>query len=329
MELLNGLPGWAEKLIEAFIAPLRAPLDQGTLLHWPFLVCALGIALLVFYLQPGRKTRRPNLAEFARKYFNAGIWWHASARADYRYYIVNGALFPIVFAPFFAVSALTATALAGWLGAPEASAAADREIGWAAIALLSLLVFIAYDFGHYVGHWAQHTNSWLWEFHKIHHSAQVLTPITSFRLHPVDLLLMSVPPGFCTGIVLGVAQGLAGGAIGGYTILGMSAGTALYHVISNLRHSHVWVSYGPTVEHWLVSPAQHQIHHSIEQKHFHKNMGRAFAIWDRMFGTLYVPEGEEDIVYGLGDGTETDYHGVGRMYVMPFVRIFERLRAGG
>jgi len=329
MELFNNLPGWADRLIEAILATLRAPLDQGTLLHWPFLACALVIAGLVFVVRRRAVGERPSIAGFVGKYFTAQVWWHSSARADYRYYFVNGALFPIVFAPFFAASALTAQVVGIWSGAPVEGAVAAGEPGWAAIAVMSVLIFIAYDFGHYVGHWVQHTNSWLWEFHKIHHSAQVLTPITSFRLHPVDLLLMSVPPGICTGIVLGLSQAVTGGAIGGYTILGMSAGTALYHAVSNLRHSHVWVSYGPAVEHWLVSPAQHQIHHSVEEKHFHKNMGRAFAVWDRLFGTLYVPDGEEDIVYGLGDGTEPDYHGVGRMYALPFVRIYERPRAGG
>jgi len=31
----------------------------------------------------------------------------------------------------------------------------------------------------------------LWEFHKVHHSANVLTPITAFRVHPVDTWLFA------------------------------------------------------------------------------------------------------------------------------------------
>jgi sterol desaturase/sphingolipid hydroxylase (fatty acid hydroxylase superfamily) len=71
---------------------------------------------------------------------------------------------------------------------------------------------------------------------------------------------------------------------------------------------------------WFISPAQHQVHHSIDKKHFHRNMGWALAVWDRLSGTLYIPETEEKIVYGLGDGSEGDYHGVVRMYFLPVVR---------
>jgi len=100
----------------------------------------------------------------------------------------------------------------------------------------------------------------------------------------------------------------------------MHGGIAAYHLISNLRHTHVWVSFGPVWSRYFISPAQHQIHHSADEKHFHTNIGWAFAIWDRLFGTLYVPEGKEEITYGLGDGTDADYHGVIRMYFLPVVR---------
>jgi len=34
-----------------------------------------------------------------------------------------------------------------------------------------------------------------------------------------------------------------------------------------------------------ISPAQHQVHHSVDAKHHHRNFGSALAIWDWMFGT--------------------------------------------
>jgi sterol desaturase/sphingolipid hydroxylase (fatty acid hydroxylase superfamily) len=307
------LPDIVRQFAVLLIVPLRAPFDPGTLLHWPFLLSALILAILVY-------GRRHRLRRFLASYFSLKVWWHRSARADYLYYLVNGAFFPVLFAPLLAVSSLTATMIV------EASAipiGLDSErAGWEVIALYSVLVFVAYDFGRYVGHWVQHKINFLWEFHKVHHSAEVLTPLTSFRLHPVDLLLMSAVPGIFTGVVAGVATLLAGGFLSAWQILGMHGGIAAYHLISNLRHTHVWFSYGPVLSKFLVSPAQHQIHHSAAEKHFHKNIGWAFAIWDRMFGTLYVPETEEKIVYGLGDGTEGDYHGVIRMYFLPVVRAF-------
>ena len=39
----------------------------------------------------------------------------------------------------------------------------------------------------------------------------------------------------------------------------------------------------------LRQPAHHQVHHSANPKHFNKNFGSCLALWDWMFGTLYVP----------------------------------------
>ena len=55
---------------------------------------------------------------------------------------------------------------------------------------------------------------------------------------------------------------------------------------ANLRHSHVWITYGRIMERLLISPAQHQIHHSKNKVHFDRNFGVVLAIWDGMFGTL-------------------------------------------
>ena len=49
----------------------------------------------------------------------------------------------------------------------------------------------------------------------------------------------------------------------------------------------------------LKSPAQHQIHHSVAEEHYDKNFGAVFAIWDWLFGSLHVSEGEQDLQYGL------------------------------
>ena len=291
--------------------PLRAPLDQGTLLHWPFLLSASFIAVVSGFFIPGA-------LRLLKRYFTLSVWWHPSARADYLYYLVNGAFFPIIFAPLLGVSSLVANGIAETITFHHA----ESEVHWAVITAFSIAVFVAYDFGRYIGHWVQHKNAFLWEFHKVHHSAEVLTPLTSFRLHPVDLLLMSVTPGIFTGLVGGVAILVTGGAVTPWQFLGMHAGIAGYHLISNLRHTHVWISFGPRISRFLISPAQHQIHHSASEEHFHKNIGWAFAVWDRWFGTLYVPRGREDIVYGLGDGTDADYHGVVKMYFLPVVRAF-------
>ena len=41
----------------------------------------------------------------------------------------------------------------------------------------------------------------------------------------------------------------------------------------NLRHSHVWLPFGPKLERWLLSPAQHQLHHPLATPQ-HEGVGR-------------------------------------------------------
>jgi len=104
----------------------------------------------------------------------------------------------------------------------------------------------------------------------------------------------------------------------------------LSNLIGNLRHSPVWLSYGPSWGRWLISPAHHQLHHSCEARHFGRNRGFALALWDRLYGTLYVPGARpEAFRLGLGDGSDERYHHLGRMYLLPFVSGFRRREPGG
>ncbi|MCX7287516.1 MAG: sterol desaturase family protein, partial [Rhodobacterales bacterium] len=70
---------------------------------------------------------------------------------------------------------------------------------------------------------------------------------------------------------------------------------------NNLKHSHIWMRFPPWLEHILISPAQHQVHHSIDPRHFNRNYGDILAFWDWIFGTLYIPQSDEQIRFGLGD----------------------------
>ena len=78
-----------------------------------------------------------------------------------------------------------------------------------------------------------------------------------------------------------------------------------------------------------MSPAQHQIHHSADPRHYDRNMGLVFAFWDWLAGTLYVPEGREEVRFGLADGEHREYDSVGRLYGLPFVKAARRFRAAG
>jgi sterol desaturase/sphingolipid hydroxylase (fatty acid hydroxylase superfamily) len=282
-------------------------LQRDSYLYWPFLLSYLALCVAVWGLSV-----RLGWGATLRDYFGSRVWWHRSARADYVLYFANALLMPL---------------LASWLLMKEPAWNANAgSTSPAHMIAFTVLFFVAYDFGRFVSHCLLHDVPWLWEFHKIHHSAEVLTPMTSFRAHPFELLLMAWGSLVMTSALAWGYNLLFPGAVGFFTFLGLHVFFWGFNLIDNLRHSPVWFSYGPRIGKWLISPAQHQLHHSCEPRHFGCNRGFNIALWDRLYGTLYVPGFEpEKFRLGLGDGTEARYHGLARMYFLPFVEIARRL----
>ncbi|GMG82740.1 sterol desaturase family protein [Paralimibaculum aggregatum] len=170
------------------------------------------------------------------------------------------------------------------------------------MALVTVLMVAVIDFCGYWVHRLHHETAVLWPFHALHHSAEVMTPVTFYRKHPVYDLLMTLAASLFVGTAQGAMLFLLVGQIDMLTIGGANAAAVLYTAaIANFNHSHIWVSYGRRLNHVFMSPAQHQIHHSCAVEHHDRNYGNVFAVWDWMFGTLYVPERPETLRFGLAD----------------------------
>ncbi|MFP6747093.1 MAG: sterol desaturase family protein [Alphaproteobacteria bacterium] len=319
---LDGLQRLVFDVTTALVKPFFAFNQHDSFLYWPFLGAALLLAVAVFLFH-----RRDGDGNFFRRYFSRAVWGHVSAKADYKFYYINGVLFPAIFAPLI----LSGAWLGAWVrdGLTQALGGSPGQAagGWS-MALYTLVFFLAYDFGRYLAHFVQHRFDVLWHFHKVHHSAEVLTPFTAFRAHPVDLVIMATFPAAATGMVNGIFNYWSGGTAGLHLFFGLHAFIFIYNLVGNLRHTHVWLSYGPVLSQIFISPAQHQIHHSIEERHWGRNIGFALAIWDRLFATLYIPKEHEQFAIGLGDGTEGRYHGVIGMYWQP-VRDLFGIKSGG
>ncbi|HXQ52454.1 MAG TPA: sterol desaturase family protein [Stellaceae bacterium] len=305
----------AARLLALLVDPYVQFLFYGSLFWWPYLLSALAVALFGFWLGHGEGWR--TLGEFRRRFLSRRIWAHPSAQADYAYYIVNAILHPVIVVPLVVTGGAVALWVEDGLALLFGPAPAPLLGVTAARVLYTVLFFIAYDFARFLAHAILHDLPFLWQFHKLHHSAEVLTPITNYRAHPVELFIMAAVPNLATGLVSGVVWYLAAGEIGFYAFLGAHVLMVGFNTFANLRHSHVWISFGPRLNAWLISPAHHQIHHSAHPRHFGKNRGFELAVWDRLAGTLYVPIAEEELRLGLGDGTDGAWHGVGRMYGWP------------
>ena len=303
-------------------------MQQDSVLYWPFLISTLAIAMIAWRFghasaDPGART---SWREFFRCHLGKSLWWHPSARVDYRFYLVNAIIFPLLIGPFLFGETVVANLLNGTLGLVTGSAAGGGSVGVVATICFTLLFFIAYDFGRFVAHSLLHDVPFLWEFHKVHHSAEVLTPFTTFRAHPIDLLVMAWGGALMTGVVTWLFHRYVNSGITVYTFLGLHVLIWVFSLIGNLRHSQVWLSYGKTLNYWLISPAHHQLHHSVEERHWGCNRGFELAIWDRLYGTLWVPSDEaEEFRFGLGDDTDGKWRSVGRLYIWPFGLLVKRI----
>ncbi len=177
-------------------------------------------------------------------------------------------------------------------------------ISWTRGLIATVIIVVTSDFCKYWAHRAHHEWRFLWPFHAVHHSADVLTPLTVQRVHPLEPMIRDMLMTVIVGVVQGFVLYAIVGQINIATIGGANALYFLFNALgANFRHSHIWISYGPVLERILISPAQHQVHHSVAIKHHDKNYGSMFALWDWMFGTLYIPTEHEKLTFGVSDGT--------------------------
>ena len=105
-------------------------------------------------------------------------------------------------------------------------------------------------------------------------------------------------------------------------------GLGLNILSGNLRHSPFWLRYPRWLERWFISPAQHQIHHSIDPRHRDRNFGAALAIWDWMAGSLCVADKNMELKFGLGRNQATQTHRLRYLYFSPFGELLSSGKIG-
>ena len=251
------------------------------------------------------------------------LWLHPSAKLDYYYFFLSYFINIFLLVPFI-VSAKTIAFSTNKFLFLHFDYFDNTIFSYSQIVLLyTITLFLVSDFTRYWLHRFLHTIPILWEFHKVHHSAKVLTPITFYRVHPVENFLFGLRYSLSIGFVTGIFIYFFGAMIDIYTVVGVNVFLFVFSIFgANLRHSHVPFSYFAFVEKWLMSPKQHQIHHS--RKHFDKNYGGFVSIWDRMFGSLQLSNEVKVMKFGLRKNQMPDYTSLKSLIFRPFINILVR-----
>ena len=296
--------------------------DANKRIFWLYIVSALLLALPVYRL--GHKSR--TLAGFFAYVFPKRIYTARSAKHDYALLVINklikAALFPFVILTMAPIALGITSVMEFSFGERSFLELKPSTI----MVVFTVFLFIVDDFTRFFLHYILHRIPYLWEFHKVHHSAEVLTPFTIYRSHPVESYLYACRMAITQGLVVGVCYYFFGPTLKMIDILGANLFVFLFNILgSNLRHSHIWLSWGDKIENWWLSPAQHQIHHSDQPRHHHTNLGAALAIWDRLFNTHTLASNVKELTFGIGD-KKVDHSTLTKIYFQPFALIANRIK---
>lgn len=280
--------------------PLFAPFDPGKRLFWLFLLSALLMASLAVSVRAQRFDWRAQLsALMSRRY-----WLHPSNAADVSLLLLNHALRVLLLFPLLG-SHLAGAIAVGTLLQRSLGDAPDLGGSMLCIGILySLTFFLLEDFSRFSLHAAFHRIPALWRLHRTHHSATNLTPLTVHRVHPVESIAYYLRGFAVFSLVSGVFLYLFKGRVNGIDILGVDCLGFLFNFFgANLRHTPVWLGFG-RLERWIISPAQHQIHHSVALEHRGRNLGSCLAIWDRLFGSWMESGRYQELHFGVRESAD-------------------------
>lgn len=190
--------------------------------------------------------------------------------------------------------------------------------GWSAIGIPPLKlgpifggafgsILAAVLIGDFLGYWHHRfMHRFAWPIHATHHSIEDLSAINSYAHfgEKVTGFLVTVIP-------LSLIQWE-----GPEAPLFVAA---LLGVLIIYIHTPTTVELGPLAK-VFVNPRFHRIHHSVEPQHFGKNFGTLLTVWDRLFGTAYIPAKDEWPATGIAGYSEprgvVDY----AMFPLRFVR---------
>lgn len=320
---LSDLPAIGARLLAPVATTL---LSLGSSFSLVALLSALAIAAAHLVGRRRARGRRTSLALLVRLLFPKSIWRHPSTKADLGFLLLNFWVTGIILAGGLwsgsKISFVVGETLRRFLGA----APLGETPGLIIVAVGTVAGYLAYELGYWIDHYLSHKVPAFWAIHKVHHTAEVLTPLTVFRVHPLESLKFHNILAVTLGTTNGVALYVFGPGPHVMMIFGQNAIMVVFFLaLVNLQHSHAWMTFGGGLGRLFASPAHHQIHHSADPRHFGKNFGSFLTIWDKVFGTLYTPDRERP--KNLKFGTPAlEPHGVTGGLITPMVEAVVALK---
>lgn len=287
--------------------------------HFSLFSLSAGLAIAALFLARRRPGRALRLRVLIRALFPRSLLRHPSTRADFGMFLFNAFAGGAMFGGLLVSASLITDAISGALDAAFGPATPSSLPPFALTAIATGALYLAYEFAYWFDHMLMHRFAFLWPFHAVHHGAERLTPLTNYRVHPVDTILFYNVVALVTGAVGGGLTHAFGPGhewnVGGANMFVLVSVFLLLH----LQHSHLWIAFPGRWGRVFLSPAHHQVHHSSDPRHFNRNFGASLALFDRLFGTLHVPGPAREVTqFGLGDQV-VNPHSVTATLVAPLI----------
>jgi sterol desaturase/sphingolipid hydroxylase (fatty acid hydroxylase superfamily) len=217
-------------------------------------------------------------------------------RDDLFYYLISSMMVQLITFLALAPSSYV-NANVGWLAGTRATISG---LPWIVQFVLAMLLT---DLAQYWFHRLFHRIPFLWGFHAVHHSATSMDWLAGARMHFVEIVLLrgvTSLPLLTLGFLPSVMQAYIG----------------LVYVWSSLVHANLGGDFNRLGQ-WLVVPRFHHWHHAIDAEGVDKNFAIHFPLYDRIFGTYYLPDGAWPSGYGVPEKVP---HGYLAQMRYPFVR---------
>ncbi|WP_411030523.1 sterol desaturase family protein [Spongiimicrobium sp. 3-5] len=151
-----------------------------------------------------------------------------------------------------------------------------------------VVFFVILDFVQWFTHILLHKYSFLWQFHKVHHSVKEMGFAAHLRYHWMENIFYK--PLKTLGVML----------LGGFEPEQAYIVHFLAIAIGHFNHSNIKITWGP-LKYILNNPVMHLYHHSyvLPEGRYGVNFGISLSLWDYIFKTNYIPEDSGTIELGF------------------------------
>ena len=154
-----------------------------------------------------------------------------------------------------------------------------------------IAAFVVLDFAGYWGHRLSHGINFLWNQHLVHHSSEEFNLACALRQSISNILNV-----FTVFLLPAALLGIPTQTI---------AIIAPIHLFAQFWYHTVYIGRLGFLEHVIVTPSHHRVHHAINPEYLDKNHGQIFIIWDRIFGTFQEELSSVPPVYGITRPVQT------------------------